>query len=234
MRTAILTALITLTVAGCGSARSTSVSRSSTSAAVTQTTATGRAKATCASVPVPAPRPQPHLKAPGYTLDPSKTYTVTVTTNCGSFRIGLDVAAAPKTTASVYALVKQGFYDGLMFQRVVPNFVIQGGDPLGNGTGGPGYTVVEPPPHNLQYVRGIVAMAKTQAQPSGASGSQFFVVATANASVSAGLTPVYALVGKVVSGMGVVEAIDALPVSSNGSGLPTPPVVMSKVTVSES
>lgn len=230
----MLTALVALLTAGCGSASSTSSSSSSASGAATQTTAGSHSEGTCASVPVPAPRPQPHLKPPGYVLDPSKTYTVTVTTNCGSFRIQLDVRAAPKTTASFYALVKGGFYDGLMFQRVVPNFVIQGGDPLGNGTGGPGYTIVEPPPHDLQYVRGIVAMAKTETQPSGASGSQFFVVATANASVSAGLTPVYALVGKVVSGNRVVEAIDALPVSSNGSGMPTPPVVMSKVTVSTS
>ena len=85
--------------------------------------------------------------------------------------------------------------------------MIQGGDPAGNGTGGPGYTVVEPPPQNTQYVRGDVAMAKTQTDPSGASGSQFFIVTAANATQSAGLTPDYALLGKVVSGLSVVNAI---------------------------
>ena len=86
-------------------------------------------------------------------------------------------------------------------------FVIQGGDPTGTGAGGPGYTVVEAPPKNTQYVLGDVAMAKTQTQPPGASGSQFFVVTGQNVTQSAGLTPDYALVGKVVSGIGVVERI---------------------------
>ena len=179
---------------------------------------------------MPAPRGPQHLRAPRYTLDPSKTYIVSVATNCGSFAIKLDVKDAPRTTASFYALVKRGFYDGLMFQRVATGFVIQGGDPYGNGTGGPGYTVVEPPPQDLQYVRGTVAMAKTQTQPAGASGSQFFIVTAADASVSEGLPPDYALVGKVVSGMNVVKAIGSLPTSPSGDDMPIPPVVMSKVT----
>jgi cyclophilin family peptidyl-prolyl cis-trans isomerase len=114
----------------------------------------------------------------------------------------------------------------------VPSFVIQGGDPLGNGLGGPGYTVVEAPPRNTQYVRGDVAMAKTQTQPAGASGSQFFVVTAANATQSAGLTPDYALAGEVVSGQNVVDAIGALPTDANE--MPMPAVVMSRVTVSAS
>jgi cyclophilin family peptidyl-prolyl cis-trans isomerase len=183
-------------------------------------------------VPVPPPKgvqnlPQPHVK-----LDPRRTYTVTVVTSCGTFAFALDVKQSPKTSASFYYLVKRGFFDGLTFQRVAANFVIQGGDPLGNGTGGPGYTVVEPPPANTQYVLGDVAMAKTQAEPAGASGSQFFVVTAPNVTQSGGLTPDYALAGKVVSGIDVVEKIGSLPTTPPGDGAPTPSVVMSSVTVS--
>ncbi len=155
-------------------------------------------------------------------------------TNCGTFAFTLDVKASPKTSASFYYLVKQGFFNGLTFHRIASDFVIQGGDPTGTGDGGPGYQVVEPPPQNTQYVRGDVAMAKTQTDPSGASGSQFFVVTAQNATRSAGLTPDYALVGKVVSGLNVVEAIGRLPTNPPGDGTPTSPVVMSSVTVSSS
>lgn len=185
-------------------------------------------------MPTPAPRPSPHLSAPHLTLDPRKTYTVTVVTNCGTFAFTLDVKGSPKTSASFYSLVKRHFFDGITFHRVVAGFVIQGGDPTGSGGGGPGYTVVEAPPRSTQYVLGDVAMAKTASDPSGASGSQFFIVTAPNATQSAGLTPDYALVGKVVSGMPAVQRIGALPTTPAGDGTPNPPVVMSRVTVSES
>jgi peptidyl-prolyl cis-trans isomerase B (cyclophilin B) len=153
-----------------------------------------------------------------------------VSTNCGSFAFTLDVRQAPKTAASFYYLVHRGFFDGLTFHRVVPGFVIQGGDPLGNGSGGPGYTVVEAPPPRTRYAAGDVAMAKTSEQPAGASGSQFFVV-TSSAG-AAQLSPDYALAGRVVSGMDVVQRIDRLPTSPPGDGAPSPAVVMSRVTVS--
>jgi cyclophilin family peptidyl-prolyl cis-trans isomerase len=183
---------------------------------------------------VPAPKGPQHLPPPAIKLDPAKTYTVSVVTNCGTFAFTLDVKQSPKTSASMYSLVKRGFYDGLMFHRVAAGFVIQGGDPLGNGSGGPGYTVVEPPPPNTQYVAGDVAMAKTEADPPGASGSQFFVVTAPNATQADGLTPDYALVGKVVSGMPVVQAIGSLPTNPPQDGMPNPAVVMSRVTVSVS
>jgi peptidyl-prolyl cis-trans isomerase B (cyclophilin B) len=183
-------------------------------------------------VPVPAPKGPQHLAAPSIKLDPARTYTVTVLTNCGKFAFTLDVKHSPKTSASIYYLVKRGFYDGLTFHRVASGFVIQGGDPLGNGTGGPGYSVVEAPPANTQYVRGDVAMAKTQTDPPGASGSQFFIVTGPNITQSAQLPPDYALAGKVVTGIGVVEKIGALPTNPPGDGAPSPAVVMSKVTVS--
>jgi cyclophilin family peptidyl-prolyl cis-trans isomerase len=239
VRRVLISAAAVLALAGCGSSASSSPSTSAGSGATTVTTTTATttttvAKLGCHAVPVPKPHGPQHLRAPTATLDPSKTYTVHVTTNCGSFAFDLDVKGSPKTSASVYSLVKRGFYNGLTFHRVVPGFVIQGGDPLGNGTGGPGYTVVEPPPAGTQYVRGDVAMAKTSTDPSGASGSQFFIVTAANATQSAGLTPDYALAGKVVSGQAVVTLIGRLPTTPPGDGMPTPAVVMSKVTVSVS
>ena len=179
---------------------------------------------------MPTPKGAQHLAAPKLRLDPSHTYTVTVVTNCGTFAFTLDVKHSPKTSASIYSLVKRGFFNGLTFHRVAAGFVIQGGDPLGNGSGGPGYTVVEAPPPGTQYVRGVVAMAKTQTDPAGASGSQFFVVSGANV----GLPAQYAVAGKVVSGIDVVEKIGSLPTNPPGDGAPTPPVVMSKVTVATS
>jgi peptidyl-prolyl cis-trans isomerase B (cyclophilin B) len=110
---------------------------------------------------------------------------------------------------------------------VAAGFVIQGGDPLGDGSGGPGYSVVEAPAAGTQYVRGVVAMAKTQSDPPGASGSQFFVVTGANV----GLPPDYAVAGTVVAGIGVVERIGSLPTNPPGDGMPTPSVVMSSVSV---
>ena len=181
---------------------------------------------------MPAPKAPGHLTAPRLSLDPHRVYTVTVVTSCGTFAFVLDVRQSPKTSASIYHLIKRGFFDGLTFHRVATGFVIQGGDPTGTGGGGPGYTVVEAPPKSTQYVRGDVAMAKTQTQPPGASGSQFFVVTGANVTQSAGLTPDYALLGKVVSGLDVVERIGSLPTTPAGDGAPTPAVVMSSVTVS--
>ena len=102
--------------------------------------------------------------------DPHRTYKVTIVTNCGTFAFTLDVTQSPKTSASFYYLVKRGFFDGVTFHRVASGFVIQGGDPTGTGAGGPGYTVVEPPPKSTQYVLGDVAMAKTGSQPSGRLG----------------------------------------------------------------
>ena len=228
---------VALAAAGCGSSASHSSptsTASGNSAPASSATASAPSTAACRTVPVPAPKPNGHLSAPHLKLDPQRTYTVTIVTNCGTFAFTLDVAQSPKTSASFYSLVKRGFFDGLTFHRVATGFVIQGGDPTGTGAGGPGYTVVEAPPKNTQYVLGDVAMAKTQAQPAGASGSQFFVVTAPNVTQSAGLTADYALVGKVVSGIDVVEKIGSLPTTPPQDGSPTPAVVMSSVTVSTS
>src|SRR5690606_38093383 len=117
----------------------------------------------------------------------------------------LDTRNNPKTAASFEHLAKEGVFDGTWFHRIVPGFVIQGGDPEGTGMGGPGYSVVEAPPQNAEYTRGVVAMAKTAVEQPGTSGSQFFVVTGADA----GLPPEYAIVGKVTGGMKVVRTIES-------------------------
>ena len=152
----------------------------------------------------------------------------TVTTNCGEFQITLDAKRAPKTGGSFKYLADKGFYDGTTFHRIVPGFVIQGGDPLGTGTGGPGYSVVERPPRTLAYTRGVVAMAKTQLERAGTSGSQFFVVTGDDAS----LPPDYALVGKVTSGDDVVNRIAVVPRTADDH--PFDPIVIQKVRVAAS
>lgn len=159
----------------------------------------------CRKVEAPAPK-NVSFKAPKQTVKKGEKLTAAVKTSCGTFDIALDSRRAPKTVNSFVFLSEEGFYDDLTFHRVAPEFVIQGGDPLGNGTGGPGYTIDEKPPANLAYTKGIVAMAKSSAEPPGRSGSQFFVVL----GVDAGLPPEYALVGRVDKGFDVVQRIGKL------------------------
>jgi cyclophilin family peptidyl-prolyl cis-trans isomerase len=185
--------------------------------------ATHAAKGGCEDVKAPtagartAPRPTS-------ALDPAKTYDVTFQTNCGEFTVRLAVETSPKTTASFASLVRHGFFDATVFHRIVPGFVIQGGDPTATGTGGPGYLTVDRPPASTQYVHGLVAMAKTQTQPAGTSGSQFFVVTAANAQ----LPPQYAVLGRVVRGLAVVDRIGKL---GDASEQPTRTVEIEHATV---
>lgn len=136
---------------------------------------------------------------------PTKADAV-VHTSEGSFAIRLDVAAAPQAVGSFEQLARKGFFDGTIFHRIVPGFVIQGGDPTGTGTGGPGYTTVDTPPAGTTYLHGTVAMAKTEQEAPGTAGSQFFVVTGADA----GLPPDYAVLGRVVRGLTVVDRIGKL------------------------
>lgn len=177
----------------------------------------------CKGVDAPEPK-QVSLPAPKQTVKAGEKLTAVVQTSCGSFEIALDTKRAPKTTNSFAYLADEGFYDGLDFNRVVSGFVVQGGDPLGDGTGGPGYSVVEKPPANLAYTRGVVAMARSLSEPSGRSGSQFFVAT----SVDTGLPPDYALLGKVSKGYGVVARINKL---GNPEEKPEQTVLIEKVTI---
>jgi len=152
-------------------------------------------------------------------------HSVLVKTSKGDFTFDLATDISPCTTASFAGLVQNGFFDGLTFHRIVPDFVIQGGDPEGNGMGGPGYSVVDKPPADTQYKKGLVAMAKTQTDPAGTSGSQFFVVTGDNVS----LPPDYAVLGHVTLGMDVVEQIGKLGNGSDPTGTPTEKVTIDKM-----
>jgi len=191
--------------------------------------AAASSKAGCTRVKTPAPKPDGGQKKPTATLAPGKTYAVTLETNCGSFTIQVDQKTSPDAAASFVALARKGFFDNTTFHRIVPGFVIQGGDPTASGQGGPGYSTRDVPPKGAQYTRGVVAMAKTEAEASGTAGSQFYVVTGADA----GLPPDYAVLGKVSKGLEVTAKIDKLgdPASAD-TGTPLKPVVIKKATVS--
>jgi cyclophilin family peptidyl-prolyl cis-trans isomerase len=224
----LLACLLLVGFAGCGDDEDEAPSGSATPEATATPEDTGGEQGTgCEAVDQPAPKDE-SFKNPKAKLDPAKTYVATVKTNCGEFEITLDAERAPKTGGSFKFLADKGFYDGLKFHRIVPGFVIQGGDPAGDGSGGPGYSVVEAPPQDLAYTKGVVAMAKTQIEDPGTSGSQFFVVTGEDAQ----LPPEYALLGEVTKGMEVVDLIGVAPVGPDEQ--PVDPIVIESITVKES
>ena len=175
-------------------------------------------------------------KPPAMTIDTKKKYLWTLDTVCGTIQIELTPSTAPKTVNSLVFLTKQGLFDGGDFHRIAQNFVIQGGDPLGTGTGGPGYTVVDTPPKNAQYPVGTVAMAKGTTEPNGTAGSQFFIVTSPSAqtALAPSGTGQYAIAGHVVKGLSVVNTIAAIPIqpgSAPNDGPPAQAVYILKATV---
>src|SRR5262249_38642398 len=137
---------------------------------------------------------------PPMTIDPTKTYIATITTEKGEIKIQLDPKAAPVTVNSFVFLAQDHFYDGVTFHRVIPGFVAQGGDPTGDGTAGPGYTI--PFERNdLKHDKGVIAMAR--AQDPNSAGSQFYITLAPQPA----LDGQYVVFGRVISGMDVVEKI---------------------------
>ena len=193
-------------LAACGGskkAETTTTTATTTTAAAPTGTAS---KNGCVTVAAPASLKPRREKKPTVQLPKAKVYDVTMVTNCGSFTIRMDQAQSPNAVTSFVSLVQQGYFDRTIFHRIVPGFVIQGGDPTATGMGGPGYSTVDTPPKNASYTHGVVAMAKTATEPAGTAGSQFFIVTVANA----GLPPDYAIIGKVVKGLPVVDRIGTL------------------------
>jgi peptidyl-prolyl cis-trans isomerase B (cyclophilin B) len=218
---AVVACLLAATACGGGAKDNGGESAATATATESKATDTG-----CEKVSKP-PAKSVKLAKPKTVLAPSKTYVATVSTTCGDFQITLDAKRAPKTGGSFMYMAKQHLFDNTPFHRVVnqpDNFVIQGGDPKGNGTGGPGYSIVEAPPKNLRYTKGVVAMAKTDFEDAGTSGSQFFVVTAADAK----LPPEYALVGMVTGGQDVVDRIAA---AKTDQDEPVDPIVIKSVTV---
>jgi cyclophilin family peptidyl-prolyl cis-trans isomerase len=152
----------------------------------------------------PADRNNMYSAPPEMQIDPSKTYVATISTAKGDIVVQLDASVAPLTVNNFVFLSKQGFYDGLTFHRVEPGFVIQGGDPKGDGTGGPGYTV--PAEIKLPHVEGAIAMARRgdEVNPTRASsGSQFYITLAPTPFLDEG----YTAFGQVIEGMEVVQSI---------------------------
>lgn len=154
---------------------------------------------------------------------------VLLKTDYGDIKIELRPDVAPKTCANFIKLTKEGFYDSLTFHRIVPNFVIQGGDPKGNGTGGPGYTIPAEI-SDLKHVPGAVATARLgdAANPSKASsGSQFYIVLKP----APNLDGQYTIFGKVIDGMDAVYKIEKVPLADPRMGRPKDPVYILKAEV---
>jgi cyclophilin family peptidyl-prolyl cis-trans isomerase len=216
------------------STTTTAANASTTAATVTQ--AQANAKAVAAGCPASTStrvNTKSWPKAPAMTIDTSKNYYAHFTTTAGNFVVKLDAATAPITTNNFVFLADQGFYKCVIFQRVIPGFMIQGGDPTGTGTGGPGYTIADeyPKTGSPTYPLYSLAMANTGAAHTG--GSQFFIVTGASGET---LPATYSLFGQVVSGINVVKTIQNAGNSSASSNGVPPKVVhrMLNVTISES
>jgi cyclophilin family peptidyl-prolyl cis-trans isomerase len=164
-----------------------------------------------------------YQSAPDLTIDLDKTYIATLETNHGDIVIELDPARSPQTVNNFVFLARDGYYDGVIFHRVIENFMIQGGDPTGTGTGGPGYKFRDEIEGAGAYSRGTVAMAN--AGPN-TNGSQFFICHT-----DVGLPHSYTIFGQVSSGLETVDSIATTP--TNRSDRPESDVVINKVTISE-
>lgn len=155
--------------------------------------------------------------------------TVTISTSLGKIVIAVYDQSSPVAGTNFINLAAAGFYDGTVFHRIVPGFVIQGGDPTGTGNGGPGYSIQDEPVVG-EYSRGIVAMARSSAPNS--QGSQFFIVLDDSAR-SALAARTYAIIGNVVQGMDVVDQIAAGPNSGSPKNTALLPVTMTRVTVQQ-
>jgi peptidylprolyl isomerase len=178
----------------------------------------------CPAADGSSPKLQSFDGPPPMCIDPSKRYSAEVATSKGAMTIALDPIAAPKTVNSFVFLARYHYFDGIAFHRIIPGFVLQGGDPTGSGSGGPGYRFEDELPQAGRYELGSLAMAN--AGPN-TNGSQFFVISGPSGER---LPPQYSLFGKVVSGLDVVAAIDEV---GTNSGKPTETVTIESVTITE-
>jgi cyclophilin family peptidyl-prolyl cis-trans isomerase len=215
----VAAAVIVAAVILLGNPFGTPAASPSPSAAAVATSAPSHGDGTC---PTEAPAP----------LAAGDVRTVTIETTKGTIVMKIDGASAPNATGNFVALAACHYFDGIVFHRLVPGFVIQGGDPEGTGGGGPGYTIKDDPLVGT-YHRGTIAMARTALPDS--QGSQFFIVLSDDA--NAPLTDPqnapypYAILGEVTSGMDVVDAIAAMPNAGSPGNEALEPVTMTKVTV---
>jgi cyclophilin family peptidyl-prolyl cis-trans isomerase len=172
-----------------------------------------------------SPQQRKFKSEPPMGVDVAKRYTAVMQTSKGDMTITLDPAAAPRTVNSFVFLARYHYFDGIVFHRIIPGFVLQGGDPTGSGSGGPGYRFADELPAAGRYEVGSLAMANAGPDT---NGSQFFVISGPD---GVRLPPSYSLFGKVVKGLDTVATIDAV---GTASGRPTEDVVITSVTITES
>jgi cyclophilin family peptidyl-prolyl cis-trans isomerase len=178
----------------------------------------------CPAADGSSPKQQQFDGPPPMCIDPAKRYSAEMVTSKGTMTIALDAAGAPATVNNFVFLARYHYYEGIVFHRVIPGFMLQGGDPTGTGRGGPGYRFDDELPKAGRYEIGSLAMAN--AGPN-TNGSQFFVI---SGSDGVRLPPQYALFGKVVSGLDVVASIDAI---GTKPGTPKETVTIESVTITE-
>jgi cyclophilin family peptidyl-prolyl cis-trans isomerase len=171
-----------------------------------------------------SPQTQQFDGPPPMVIDPAKRYTAEMVTSKGALTIALDPIAAPKTVNNFVFLARWHYYDGIVFHRIIPGFMLQGGDPEGSGRGGPGYRFEDELPPRGRYEIGSLAMAN--AGPN-TNGSQFFIISGRD---GVALPPSYSLFGKVVKGTEIISAIEAV---GSRSGAPSEPVTIESVVVTE-
>jgi cyclophilin family peptidyl-prolyl cis-trans isomerase len=171
-----------------------------------------------------APKTQSFDSAPPMCLDLSKRYAAEMVTTKGTMVFSLDAIHAPRTVNNFVVLSRYHFYEGVFFHRVIPGFVVQGGDPRGDGTGGPGYKFEDELPQPGKYVIGSLAMANAGADT---NGSQFFVI---SGTQGMRLPPLYSLFGALTNGHDVLAAINEL---GSDNGKPKERVVIERVTIQE-
>jgi peptidylprolyl isomerase len=170
-----------------------------------------------------APKSQKFSGKPEMGIDPAKRYTATMETSMGTLVIALDPIKAPKTVNNFVFLALNHYYEGVICHRIIKDFVIQGGDPTGTGTGGPGYKFEDELPKAGQYELGSLAMANSGPNT---NGSQFFIISGPS---GIRLPPQYSLFGKVVKGLDVVEAMQSTPCARGDR--PVTDVVINSVTI---
>jgi peptidyl-prolyl cis-trans isomerase B (cyclophilin B) len=226
---ATLLALLTVAlVAGCGDGDEEEGGGGGGSPAAESESGTTDPGTGCEEVDQPQPREDDGEQRPKAKLDPARRYDVTLVTTCGEMTLRMDVKTSPNATASFVSLAKNGYFEDTIFHRIVPGFVIQGGDPTASGSGGPGYSTVDKPPADTAYTKGVVAMAKAGPEPAGTAGSQFYVVTGEDVQ----LPPDYAVLGKVVKGSKVTDRIGRLGDPNSGEqGTPLQSVVIEEVRV---
>lgn len=162
---------------------------------------------------------------PAFDIDLAKTYSATLHTNHGDVDIQFDAENSPQTVNNFVFLAREGFYDGVIFHRVISGFMVQGGDPTGSGRGGPGYQFRDELDGPGSYSRGTVAMANSGANT---NGSQFFIMHNDYG----GLPHAYSIFGKVTGGIDVVDAIATTP--TDRSDRPNSDCTINRVTITES